>query len=134
MRTEALTLWCVVKVRWPTEKRPACTPLRVRAGTVLVAFAFSLGCTSPARAQVGTDPSVDPPGSGTGLNSTEKRVEGPVQDWNWHVQNTDIVQGDFGFPAKYSGPNSLNSGGEVQETITLDLYGGLRLWRGAEAH
>jgi high affinity Mn2+ porin len=56
------------------------------------------------------------------------------QNWNWHVQNTDIVQGDPGFRAKYSGPNSLNSQGEVQETVTLDLYAGVRLWRGAEAH
>ncbi|HWY31568.1 MAG TPA: hypothetical protein VNX46_12480, partial [Candidatus Acidoferrum sp.] len=56
------------------------------------------------------------------------------QTWNWHVQNTDIVQGDPGFPAKYSGPASLNSQGEVRETVTLDLFAGLRLWRGAEAH
>ena len=56
------------------------------------------------------------------------------QQWNLHVQNTDIVQGDPGFPAKYSGPNSLNSRGEVQETVTADLYAGVRLWRGAEAH
>jgi high affinity Mn2+ porin len=77
---------------------------------------------------------VDPPGPESGLNSTEKRVEGPEQNWNWHVQNTAIVQGDPGFPAKYSGPNSLNSEGEVQETVTLDLYAGARLWRGAEAH
>ena len=27
------------------------------------------------------------------------------QGWNWHVQNTDNVQGYPGFPAKYSGPN-----------------------------
>jgi high affinity Mn2+ porin len=50
------------------------------------------------------------------------------------MQNTDIVQGDFGFPAKYSGPNSLNSEGEAQETVTMDLFAGVRLWRGAEAH
>ncbi len=56
------------------------------------------------------------------------------QRWNWHVQNTAVVQGDPGFHARYSGPNSLNSRGEVQETVTLDLYGGVRLWRGAEAH
>ncbi|HEV7926224.1 MAG TPA: carbohydrate porin, partial [Verrucomicrobiae bacterium] len=58
----------------------------------------------------------------------------PPAWWNWHVQNTDIVQGDPGFPAKYSGPNSLNSQGEIRETVTLDLFAGLRLWRGAEAH
>ena len=56
------------------------------------------------------------------------------QSWNWHIQNTDIVQGDPGFPAKYSGPASLNSQGEIQETVTLDLFAGFRLWRGAEAH
>jgi high affinity Mn2+ porin len=56
------------------------------------------------------------------------------QSWNWHIQNTDIVQGDFGFPAKYSGAASLDSKGEVQETISLDLFAGVRLWRGAEAH
>ena len=56
------------------------------------------------------------------------------QKWNWHFQNTDIVQGDFGFPVKYSGPASLDSKGEVQETISLDLFAGVRLWRGAEAH
>jgi high affinity Mn2+ porin len=56
------------------------------------------------------------------------------QNWNWHVQNTDIVQGNPGFAAKYSGPNSLHDGGEVRETVSLDLLAGARLWRGAEAH
>jgi high affinity Mn2+ porin len=60
--------------------------------------------------------------------------EAREQFWNWHVQNTDIVQGDPGFPAQYSGPNSLNSNGEVKETVSLDLFAGGRLWRGAEAH
>jgi high affinity Mn2+ porin len=58
----------------------------------------------------------------------------PDQIWNWHVQNTDVYQGDWGFPAKYSGPQSLNSKGEAQETVSLDLFAGLRLWRGAELH
>jgi high affinity Mn2+ porin len=44
------------------------------------------------------------------------------------------VQGDPAFPAKYSGPNSLNSNGEVQETASADLFAGLRLWSGAQAH
>ena len=56
------------------------------------------------------------------------------QSWNWHVQNTDIVQYHPGFPALYSGPNSLSSESEVKETVSLDLYAGARLWRGAEAH
>jgi high affinity Mn2+ porin len=60
--------------------------------------------------------------------------EAREQFWNWHVQNTDIVQGDPGFPAQYSGPNSLDSQGEIRETVSLDLLAGARLWRGAEAH
>jgi high affinity Mn2+ porin len=54
--------------------------------------------------------------------------------WNFHVQNTEIVQGDPAFPAKYSGPNSLINTGQVEETATLDLFAGARLWKGAEAH
>lgn len=62
-------------------------------------------------------------------------VTGPQpQNWNVHAQSTAIVQGYPGFSAQYSGPNSLPKGGEVRETISLDLMGGVRLWRGAEAH
>jgi high affinity Mn2+ porin len=64
----------------------------------------------------------------------EKPENAPAQNWNWHVQNTDIVQGYPGFSSKYSGPNSLPSGGETRETVSLDLLAGVRLWPGAEAH
>jgi high affinity Mn2+ porin len=57
-----------------------------------------------------------------------------TQTGNWHAQNTDIVQGTPGFPADYSGPNSLNAQGEIRETVSLDVLAGARLWRGAEAH
>jgi high affinity Mn2+ porin len=56
------------------------------------------------------------------------------QSWNFHVQNTDIVQGYPGFSSPYSGPNSLPAGGETRETVSLDLLAGVRLWPGAEAH
>ena len=57
-----------------------------------------------------------------------------MQSWNWHIQNTDIVQGCPAFAAKYSGPNSLPSGGQTRETVSLDVMAGVRLWPGAEAH
>jgi high affinity Mn2+ porin len=57
-----------------------------------------------------------------------------IQKWNVHGQVTETPQGDPGFPALYSGPNSLNSKGEVQETFTADLFAGARLWNGAEIH
>ncbi len=56
------------------------------------------------------------------------------QFWNWHAQNTDIVQYHPGFSTRYSGPNSLNSANEVKETVSFDLLLGMRLWRGAEFH
>jgi high affinity Mn2+ porin len=64
----------------------------------------------------------------------EQSSDAQRQSWNWHVQNTDIVQGYPGFSAKYSGPNSLPNGGQTRETVSLDLLAGVRLWRGAEAH
>ena len=41
-------------------------------------------------------------------------------NFNFHAQITAVAQGDPGFAANYSGPNSLNSAGERQET----RYGG----------
>lgn len=64
----------------------------------------------------------------------EKSSAVQQQNWNFHAQNTVIVQGYPGFSAQYSGPNSLPSGGQTRETISVDVMGGLRLWRGAEAH
>lgn len=66
--------------------------------------------------------------------SAVKPAEVTEQNWNWHAQNTDILDWHPGFPAKYSGPNSLSSSSEVQETVSLDLMAGARLWHGAEFH
>ena len=57
-----------------------------------------------------------------------------TQNWNIHAQVTETPQGDPGFPALYSGPNSLSSKGEIQETFTSDVYVGARLGHGAEIH
>jgi high affinity Mn2+ porin len=57
-----------------------------------------------------------------------------VQRWNWHMQNTITGQGYSGLSAKYSGVNSLPTAGQARETVSLDFFGGYRLWRGAEFH
>lgn len=69
-------------------------------------------------------------------NSSPPLVERPSgpQNWNFHAQNTDIVQGYPRFSAQYSGPDSLPAGGQTRETVSVDLMAGLRLWPGAEAH
>jgi high affinity Mn2+ porin len=74
--------------------------------------------------------------SDVSTNSSPTDVQPPAgpQLWNFHVQNTDIVQGYPGFHSEYSGPNSLPAGGQTRETVSLDLMAGVRLWPGAEAH
>jgi high affinity Mn2+ porin len=81
------------------------------------------GAVTPALADDATNatPAVAAPPSGP-------------QNWNFHVQNTDIVQGYPGFHSQYSGPNSLPGGGQTRETVSLDVMAGVRLWPGAEAH
>ena len=54
--------------------------------------------------------------------------------WNWHVQNTDIGTFHPGFAAPSAGPNSLYGGTDWQETVSLDLLVGARLWHAAEFH
>jgi high affinity Mn2+ porin len=100
----------------------------------------TLGClaTSLATATEPSGDALDGLGAGIATGATQMATENLAQirpqTWNWHIQNTDIVQGDPGFPAKYSGSNSLNSQGEVKETISLDVMAGVRLWRGAEVY
>lgn len=73
-----------------------------------------------------------------GVSAQETATNSSPQDsaqlWNWHVQNTTIVQYHPGFTAPYSGPNSLHSASEVKETVSLDILLGVRLWPGAEFH
>ena len=54
------------------------------------------------------------------------------QVWNFHVQNTSGFQTHPSFPAEYSGPNSLDRDAEIKDTVSVDVMGGVRLWRGAE--
>ncbi|MDE2484347.1 MAG: carbohydrate porin [candidate division NC10 bacterium] len=56
------------------------------------------------------------------------------QDWNWHVQNTDVVQWHPRFPARFSGPQSLSETSAAEETVSVDVYGGIRVWDGAELY
>ncbi|MDB5156451.1 MAG: high affinity Mn2+ porin [Mucilaginibacter sp.] len=52
--------------------------------------------------------------------------------FSFHFQQTIITQYKPAFSAKYTGDNSLLTGTETQSSITSTLYGGARLWKGAE--
>ncbi|MDR3459609.1 MAG: carbohydrate porin [Verrucomicrobiae bacterium] len=121
--------------------------LRSKERFKLMGAATAASCSVVAAAQVSTESSPGDltkdgrfaPGSPLATNTVPAAAVGAPavgapQNWNWHVQNTDIVQGYPGFSAKYSGPNSLSPGGQTRESVSLDLMAGVRLWPGAEAH
>jgi len=103
--------------------------------------------SAPSQSPPASQPSDQAP-AGKGQQGDEKKVDEKKSDaaggdsganpapqcWNVHAQTTTVAQGDPGFPARYSGPNSLNSAGERQETLGADLFLGARLWCGAELH
>jgi len=51
-----------------------------------------------------------------------------------HFQQTIITQYKPAFSAPYTGQNSLLPTSETQSSITSTLFGGARLWKGAEAY
>jgi high affinity Mn2+ porin len=61
-------------------------------------------------------------------------AEARPQDWNLHMEGTYIGQWHPGFPAQYSGAQSLDNHAATAETVDLDLFLGARLWQGAEFH
>jgi high affinity Mn2+ porin len=52
--------------------------------------------------------------------------------WGLHGQTTFVTHYHPGFRSAFRGPNSLDPQAQARETWDLTLYGGLRLWRGAE--
>jgi len=99
-----------------------------------------------AQVEAGVDPAnsatavssskgTDPSGADNVPDTPASEVpQGLPQIWNFHTQATTTVQGYPPFSARYSGPNSLPTRGLVSETVSLDLYSGVRLWSGAELH
>lgn len=57
---------------------------------------------------------------------------GDPESWALYGQLTNVTQGHGAFTAPYSNKNSLNPHAQSAETTDATLYGGLRLWQGAE--
>jgi high affinity Mn2+ porin len=91
---------------------------RLRNGAVAMSFVFAF---TAAAQEAASPPSV------TNAPSAQPW-------WNFHMATTEVGQLHPSFPAQYSGPNSLNSHFESAETVSVDTFAGLRLWRGAEIH
>jgi len=58
-------------------------------------------------------------------------LQSMVQRYDLHFQSTVVGQGNASFPAQYSGPNSLDPGGQIKDTLSVDATGGVHLWSGA---
>src|SRR5271169_426714 len=56
------------------------------------------------------------------------------QEWNFHFQQTIVVQYHPDFTAKYSGANSLDTSEPAQTSLTSTFFIGRRLWKNAEAY
>lgn len=69
-----------------------------------------------------------------GLSSGYAQDSIPSQRFNLHFQQTVITQHKPGFTAPYTGQNSLLTGTETQSSLTATLFGGARLWKGAEVY
>lgn len=106
-------------------------------GFAAICLAASAALTQATAADITNAPAVNPDPSGVEKPSeatSAKTNTVPEQLWNWHAQNTAILDWHPGFPAKYSGPNSLRNSAETQDTVSLDLMAGVRMWPGAEFH
>ena len=90
-------------------------------GAMLLLFAMAIPA---ARGQDSSTPD-------KGQDSTNSTPPGG-QPWNIHIQSTVVGQGHSSFPAEYTGLNSLTPGANVRETVSVDVTGGVRLWRGGE--
>jgi len=66
--------------------------------------------------------------------ASAQQADSLPQDWNFHFQQTIVVQYHPDFTAKYSGSNSLNTSEPAQTSLTSTFFIGRRLWKNAEAY
>lgn len=61
-------------------------------------------------------------------------IRKPGSRFNLHFQTTYIYQYSARFRTPYSGQNSLSGDEEKQNSLTMTLFGGARLWKGAQVY
>ena len=62
----------------------------------------------------------------------EEEQQPKQQNWAIHFDAVEVLQGQPGFNAPYSGTNSLHPGDNFRQTSEADIFLGVRLWPGAE--
>jgi high affinity Mn2+ porin len=56
------------------------------------------------------------------------------QNWLFHLQGTEVAQGQPGFHSPYQGTNSLKPDDNFRQSSSLDIYLGAHLWPGGEIY
>jgi high affinity Mn2+ porin len=74
-------------------------------------------------------PTPQPPGTPVG---PEEAAQVETENWAVHAQSTFTVMYHPGFPAAFSGAQSLDAHEQARETWDVTLYAGVRPWQGAE--
>jgi high affinity Mn2+ porin len=66
------------------------------------------------------------------LEKKEEKTEN--ENWAIHFDAIEVLQGQPGFHAPYSGTNSLHPGDNFRQTSEVDLFLNVRLWPGGELY
>lgn len=71
---------------------------------------------------------------GKTLVPIEKKEEQQPEQQNWaiHFDAIEVLQGQPGFHAPYSGTNSLHPGDNFRQTSEADIFVDVHLWPGGE--
>lgn len=74
----------------------------------------------------------DPDSKDNGSNDESQTQE--RQNWLFHMQGTEVAQGQPGFRSPYQGTNSLKPDDNFKQSSSLDIYLGAHLWPGGEIY
>jgi high affinity Mn2+ porin len=97
-----------------------------------VAFLTGLALLGLSRFAAAADP--PEPAADVPAATAPADADATPESWAIHGQATNVWQYHPAFTSAIPpGPNSLNSGSRGNETVSVTLYGGVRLWPGAEA-
>ncbi len=68
-------------------------------------------------------------------SASDNQIQPPEhQNWLFHMQGTEIAQGQPGFHSPYAGTNSLRSEDTFKQSSSVDIYLGAHLWPGGEIY
>jgi high affinity Mn2+ porin len=101
------------------------------AHRLLIGLAGAGAISSIALAQP-TSPSPDAAPVATAAPAASPDADAPADRFALLGQATFTEQGTATFASPYRGPNSLDPGARGRETVDVTLYGGVRLWTGAQ--